>query len=321
MRLQQKSARGVEKCLMFKKLIPTFALFAATATAALAADAPRRKILFFTKSSGFEHSVISWKKGQPSLAEKTLADLGAKHNWDFTFSKDGSKFGKDYLNQFDAVFFYTTGDLCSKGTDGNPPMTPEGKQALFDYVRAGKGFVGTHSATDTFHTDNESKKGPERYLNHGDKADDYAKFIGAEFIIHGAQQTAKNTVIDPKFPGFENAGADFSLMEEWYSLKDFAPDIHVLTVIDAPAMKGDPYKRPAYPTTWARKEGAGRVWYTAMGHRDDMWANPLFQDILVGGIRWALGDTPGDATPNIKTAAPDAYTNPPYPEPKPAPAK
>ena len=92
--------------------------------------APKRKILFFTKSSAFEHSVISWKKGQPSWAEKTLSELGAKNNWEFTFSKDGSKFSPEYLAPFDAVFFYTTGDLTTKGTDGEPPMSAAGKQAL-----------------------------------------------------------------------------------------------------------------------------------------------------------------------------------------------
>lgn len=304
---------------MFKKLLFALALLSLTATMLCAQTTPaRHKILFFTKSSGFEHSVISWKKGQPSWAEKILSQLGEKNGWDFTFSKDGSKFSKDYLAQFDAVFFYTTGDLCSPGTDGEPPMTPAGKQALFDYVRSGKGFIGTHAASDTFHTNNESKKGPDRYVNHGDQADPYARFLGGEFIKHDAQQKATNTVIDPKFPGFEKVGHDFSLQEEWYSLKDFTPDIHILTVIDAPSMKGEDYKRPPYPTTWARKEGAGRVWYTAMGHREDVWTNPMFQDILVGGIKWALGDVPADVTPNIKTAAPDAYTNPPYPEPKPA---
>src|SRR6185295_16723128 len=106
-------------------------------------------ILFFTKSSGYEHAVISWKSGQPSYAEKILQTLGEKHGWEFTFSKDGSKFSKDYLGQFDAVFFYTSGNLCAPGTDKQPPMTPEGKQALFDYVRAGHGFIGTHSASDT----------------------------------------------------------------------------------------------------------------------------------------------------------------------------
>lgn len=289
-------------------------------TAVITVSAAPKKILFFTKSSGFEHSVISWKGGQPSFAEKILLELGQKNGWEFTFSKDGSKFSPEYFSQFDAVFFYTTGDLCSEGTDKQPPMTAAGKKALFDYVRAGKGFIGTHAATDTFHTANESKKGPDRYVNHGKDADSYACFIGGEFIIHGAQQVATNKVIDPKFPGFESVGDSFAFQEEWYSLKDFAPDDHVLTVMDAPHMKGSMYERPAYPNTWARKEGNGRVWYTAMGHREDVWANPTFQQILVGGIKWALGEVSADVTPNIQTAAPGAYTNPRYGEPKPAAA-
>ena len=283
---------------------------------ATALAAPK-KILFFSKSSGFEHSVISWKKGQPGFAGKILLQLGRQNDWEFTFSKDGSKFSKEYLAQFDAVFFYTTGDLCSEGTDKNPPMSPAGKQALFDYVRGGKGFIGTHSATDTFHTDNEDKKGPDRYVNHGAKADPYCRFIGGEFIIHGSQQVATNRVIDAKFPGLETVGDHFAFQEEWYSLKDFSPDDHVLTVIDAPHMKGSMYERPPYPSTWARQEGKGRVWYTALGHREDVWTNPVFQRMLVGGIQWALGEVSADVTPNIETAAPGAYTNPRYPEPKP----
>lgn len=283
-------------------------------------SAKKPRILFFSKSSGFEHSVISWKNGQPSHAEKVLLELGEKNGWDFEFSKDGSKFGKDYLSQFDAVFFYTTGNLLEAGTDKQPPMSAEGKEALFEYVRSGKGFIGTHSASDTFHTNNESQKGPDRYENHGEKADPYVRFLGGEFIKHGAQQEVKNTVENPKFPGFEKVGSDYSFHEEWYSLKDFTPDIHVLSVMDAPAMKGDEYKRPPFPSTWARKEGEGRVWYTAMGHREDIWTNPVFQDILIGGIRWALGEVKADVPPNIKEVAPGAYTNPQYVEPKPKPA-
>ena len=131
-------------------------LLLALAASALAADAPKRKILFFTKSSGFEHDVISYKKGMRSFAEKQLSELGKENNWEFVFSKDGSKFSPEYLAQFDTVMFYTTGDLCSEGGDKNPPMSMAGKQALFDYVKSGKGFVGTHSASDTFHTDNEA---------------------------------------------------------------------------------------------------------------------------------------------------------------------
>ena len=279
---------------------------------------PSHKLLFFTKSSGFEHSVISWKSGKPSFAEKIFLELGTKHPWEFEFSKDGSKFSKDYLAGFDAVIFYTTGDLTTAGTDAQPPMTPEGKQALFDYVKSGKGFIGLHSASDTFHTANEAKKGPDRFTNHGQDADAYIRFLGAEFIMHGAQQVATNKVIDKAFPGFADVGESFAFNEEWYSLKDFNPDIHVLTVIDAPAMKGGPYQRPAYPTTWARAEGKGRVFYTAMGHRDDIWTNPVFQNILTGAIRWTTRDVDAEIPPNLKTAAPEAMTNPPFAEPKPA---
>lgn len=278
--------------------------------------APSHRLLFFTKSSGFEHEVISWKKGQPSFAEKIFVDLGNKHSWEFVFSKDGSKFSPEYLADFDAVIFYTSGDLTSPGTDGQPAMTPAGKQALFDYIKGGKGFIGLHSASDSFHTANESQKGPDRYRNHGKDADPYVCMLGGEFIIHGAQQVATNKVINRAFPGFEETGDSFAFHEEWYSLKDFNPDIHALTVIDSPAMTGAPYQRPAYPTTWARQEGKGRVYYTAMGHRDDVWTNPTFQNILVGAIRWTTREVDAAVPPNLETAAPGAMTNPPFVEPK-----
>lgn len=274
---------------------------------------PKRKILFFSKSSGFEHSVISYKNGQPSHAEKVLQDLGSKNGWEFTFSKDGSIITPDGLKPFDAVFFYTTGDLTTPGTDKQPPMPAEGRQTLRDYVASGKGFVGTHSASDTFHTANESKKGPDRYANHGPDADPYVRLLGGEFIIHGKQQAAPMRNVDPKFPGMETVGDRFDLMEEWYSLKDFSDDLHVMLVQDTSAMEGSMYQRPSYPATWARPHGKGRVFYTSMGHREDVWTNPKFQEILVGGIRWALGDAKADITPNIKSVTPGALTNPTYP--------
>src|SRR5215213_7013484 len=108
---------------MLKKFAASLAVLLACTVTTFAAP---KKILFFTKSSGFEHSVISWKKGQPSWAEGVLNELGAKNGWSFAFSKDGSLFSKDYLGQFDAVFFYTTGNLLEPGTDGQPPMSAEG---------------------------------------------------------------------------------------------------------------------------------------------------------------------------------------------------
>lgn len=286
-----------------------------------AAPAPqKRKILFFTKSSGFEHSVISYKNGTPSYAEKVLLGLAPENNWEFTFSKDGSLFSPEYLAAFDALFFYTTGDLCSPGTDKQPPMTPDGKQAFLDAIKGGKGFIGTHSASDTFHTKNEAKKGPDRYRNFGSDADPYVRMLGGEFIKHGDQQKARMRCTDSHFPGFSGLGDGFDSKEEWYSLKDFSEDLHVLLVQETDAMKGIEYQRPAYPATWARKHGEGHVFYTSMGHREDVWTNPIFQSVLAGGIHCACGDLDADLTPNLGQVAPGWAQNPPFPPPAPAPA-
>src|SRR5206468_1360856 len=78
-----------------------FALPGGAWAAAPTGGRKHRKILFFSKSSGFEHSAISYKTGKPSAAEAVLLELGPKNNWEFTFSKDGSLFSKEYLAQFD----------------------------------------------------------------------------------------------------------------------------------------------------------------------------------------------------------------------------
>ena len=287
-----------------------------------AAETPRssRKILFFSKSSGLEHSVIRYKQGQPSLAEKVLLEIGATQNWQFTLSKDGSLFSPAYLAGFDAIMFYTTGDLTSPGTDGQPAMTPEGKAALLNYVANGGAFVGTHSASDTFHTNKESLKGPERYRNFGPDADTYVRMLGGEFIKHGKQQNATVTVADPEFPGIKDLGKSVELMEEWYSIKDFSPDLHVLLVQETSTMTGIEYQRPPFPSTWARMHGKGRVFYTSMGHREDIWTHERFQSLLVCGLSWAMGDAKAEAKPNLLQVTPGALQNPPYPEPTPKPA-
>src|SRR4029079_11292187 len=99
---------------------------------AASSAAPRAQVLFFTKSSGYEHAVIRWADDRPSFCERILKQLGVDHRIDFTFSKDGSLFSPQYLAGFDAVFFFTSGDLTAVGTDGQPAMTAAGKQALID---------------------------------------------------------------------------------------------------------------------------------------------------------------------------------------------
>ena len=276
-------------------------------TAMTSSHKKARKVLFFSKSSGYVHATIHRENGKLSFAENLLLEMGPKHGIEFTCSKDGSLFSPDYLAQFDAFMFYTTGDLTEAGTDKNPPMTPAGKQALLDAIKNGKGFVGTHTATDTFHT---PEKGPQdSYHNDGDRTDPYIKMLGGEFIMHSAQQKATMHVVDPKFPGMPPN--DYQMFEEWYSLKNLADDLHVLLVQETKGMDGKPYERPPYPATWGRKHGKGRVFYTSMGHREDVWTNPIFEQILFGGIAWAVGNVKARVRPNISEATPGYKQLPP----------
>lgn len=270
------------------------------------------RVLYFTKSSGYEHSAIKRIDGKPSISENVLSSLAGKNDFVFTFSKDGSLFTPDYLEKFDVIMFYTTGDLCSVGTDGNPAMTTAGKQALLDAVAGGKGFVGVHSASDTFHTgENGGGNNPirtQRYKNYGDEADPYIKMLGGEFIKHNAQQEAVATVVSPDFPGMEKLGPEIKVKEEWYSLKEFAANDHVLLRMETKTMEGPDYARPPYPLAWARSYGKGRVYFNAMGHRDDVWESAAYQSMLIGAIRWAAGVVDADISPNLEKVTPGHAT-------------
>jgi type 1 glutamine amidotransferase len=274
-----------------------------------------KQVLFFTKSSGWEHDVIKVQDGQPSLAHKVLEELGAANGFVVTHTKDGSVFSPEGIAKYDAFIFYTTGDLTTPGTDKNPPMSPEGKVALLDAIAKGKGFVATHSGADTFHSPGDP------FEASGETADPYVKMLGGEFIKHGQQQKAKVFCPDSRFPGFAACKHSFELLEEWYSLKNFAQDLHVLLWLGTWSIKntgGDSvYRRAPYPVTWARKHGKGRVFYTALGDRADVWANPLFQSMLAGGIKWASGLAAAAVTPNIATVTPGFAELPPNDPPPP----
>jgi type 1 glutamine amidotransferase len=264
----------------------------------------KRRILMFTKSGWFEHSVVKRNGDKLSLAERIVTDLAGKHNFEVNCTKDGRVFVNEDLAKYDAFLFETQGDPTKEGVDKQPPMPPEGKKALLDAIAGGKGFAGCHCASDTFHSPGDQTKSqtPDSY-------DPYIAMLGGEFIRHGAQQKAWMRVVDHSFPGAKEI-RDFELLEEWYSLKNFSPDLHVILVQDTHGMKGADYQRPNFPATWARMHHRGRVFYTSMGHREDVWQNPTFQELLLGGLAWATGNVEADVSPNIQQAAPQAAVMP-----------
>jgi type 1 glutamine amidotransferase len=274
-----------------------------------AADAPRRRVLMFTKSSGFEHSAAKRKDNQPSYNERVLTELGKQHGFDVTATKDGGIFDSD-LNQFDAFVFYTTGDLTQAGTDQQPPMSPDGKKRLIQAIADGRGFIASHCGSDTFHSAGDR-------FEEQTELDPYIAMLGGEFIKHGPQQKARMQVVDSKFPGLDQAGRSFEMHEEWYSLKNFADNLHVILVQDTQGMTGSDYERPPYPATWARMYEKGRVFYTSMGHREDVWDSATFQQVILGALGWVCRNVDADVTPNIKDVTPGAHVMPPRPAPQP----
>ena len=261
---------------------------------ASAEDAKTRKLLFFTKSSGFEHSVIHRKKPDDlSFAENLMMDWGKQWGFEVTATKDGSVFTPDGLAPFDIIMFYTTGHLDEPGTDKQPPMPRDGKQNLLKHIASGKGFLGLHCASDTFHSE-------------GDRVDPYIEMLGGEFVTHGSQQDAKIIAADHNFGPIKGL-EDFTEKEEWYQLKNFAPDMHVILIQDTQSMKEQSYRdlKP-YPETWARMHGKGRVFYSSMGHREEVWQSEIFQKVLRGGLDWAAGNATAELTPNFNEATPGA---------------
>jgi type 1 glutamine amidotransferase len=265
--------------------------------------ANKKSVLVFTKSSGFEHDVVKLKDGQPSIMDHAISQLGQKHGFEVKATKDGGIFDSPDFHKYAAA-----------GTDKNPPMSPAGKQKLLDAIRGGMGFVGIHAASDTFHTQPDPEDRSNRYIAHGEQSDPYLRMLGGEFITHGSTPRLQDTnliVNDPKFPGLEGVSSPVKFNDEWYSLKDFRTDLHVILTLDTKGMSGKPYERAPYPMTWARMEGKGRVFYTAIGDRPENWSNPFFLNLLGGGIRWAMGGARASLEQNLKHAAPGYGEIPP----------
>jgi type 1 glutamine amidotransferase len=276
----------------------------AFARAMAASRKANKKILFFTKSSGFPHSVVTRKGDEPAHAERILTEIGKEHGFEVVASKDGRQFNPDQIGQWDGFAFYTTGDLTTPGTDKTPPISPEGEKAFYEALKGGKGFIGMHCAADTFGHHGARNKGAE---------DPYIQMIGGEFYSHGAQQDVPLEVADAKFPGLADgfgASSSFKINDEWYALKNQPDDLHVILVQKTEDMKGPMYERPDYPATWARPYGKGRVFYTSMGHREDVWTNPKYQGLLLGALAWTTGLVDADITPNVEKVTPGYKTLP-----------
>lgn len=257
--------------------------------------------LFLSKSQGYQHSVITQKNGQPSHVDKILTKLLGSLKVKLLCTKDANLINANNLKKYKLVVFYTQGDLCQKGTlDNGAPMGPNGVADLIAWVKGGGGFMGFHCASDTFHT-------PA-----GQPVTPYLKMLGAEFRGHGAQFKATLRIVDPHHPTMVGIPQNFQIYDEIYTFKNYnRKQIHVLAMLDPGAERHNPrqrgrYNMPDYPIIWCSAVGKGRVYFDGLGHRKDVWTNPVFQKSVVNAAKWAMGQGPTDATPNFDKVVPAA---------------
>jgi type 1 glutamine amidotransferase len=170
------------------------------------------------------------------------------------------------LKPYSAVVFYTTGEL---------PISDEQKAALLDFIKSGKALVGIHSATDTFY-----------------KWAEYGELIGGYFDGHPWHQEVTIRVEDRKHPATKHLGESFKITDEIYQFKNYSRGrVQVLLSLDPTSVdltkKGVNRTDKDFANAWTRSYGKGRVFYTALGHREEVWKDERFQQHLVGGLRWA----------------------------------
>ncbi len=244
--------------------------------------APKKHLLVVGQSVGFTHDSISH-------GMLTLGQLGRDSGlFDVTVRTDVANITKKpqrgnakNLDYFDAVFFYTTGEL---------PLDDSQKADLLAFIRDdGKGFLGTHSATDTFY------KWPE-----------FGEMIGGYFDGHPWHQEVNVRVEDRGFPATRHFPPFFRITDEIYQFKNYSRDrVRVLMSLENGSIdvtkNGVKREDKDFAVAWARRYGKGRVFYCSLGHRNEVWDTPDIQKMWLEALRWAFGLVEGDATPRPRT--------------------
>jgi type 1 glutamine amidotransferase len=239
---------------------------------------PKKHLLVIGEEKGYRHEAVSH-------AMATMERLGTETGlWDTTLRTDTEALTKkklEYnaknLNDFDAVLFYTGGDL---------EMDAQQKADFISFVHDdGKGFIGVHSAAITF------VDWP-----------DYGDMIGGYYDEHPwLTFDAPIIVEDPSFPGMQQWPHSFILRDEIYQMRNYSRDkVRVLMRLDVSRldMKNKNVHRTDgdFAVTWAKMFGKGRVYYTTLGHVEENWDKPEFQQMITEAITWAMGLENADVT-------------------------
>ncbi len=216
------------------------------------------RILYVTHSAGFRHGSIE-------VSRRVLSQLPGLR---VTTTEDLSLLSADRLRDFDAVFFFTSGEL---------EIDERQKRDLIDFVRSGKGFGGVHSATDTLYGWSE-----------------YGEMIGGYFDGHPWTEPVTIDIEDPGDPGSAAVAPSFRILEEIYQFRAWdRSKVRVLMTLDTGsvdmAREGVNRTDSDFALAWRKPFGAGRVYYNALGHFDETWLDPRFQRMIQQALLWLAG--------------------------------
>lgn len=220
-----------------------------------------KKLLYVTHSAGYRHEVLPY-------SQQVLQEMGVQSGaFEATCTDDVATVDWDALDQYDAIAFCTTGEL---------PISDDAKANLIEFVRGGKAFIGIHNATDTLY-----------------QFAPYGEMIGGYFNGHPWHQEVGILVEDNTHPSTRDLPPSFRIHDEIYTHKNWSREkTRVLLRLDNSTV--DMEKAAGHrddhdiAMAWCHDFGAGRVFYTGLGHDRPAWDNPHFRTHLFGGIQWAL---------------------------------
>ena len=219
------------------------------------AAAPKSTVLVFYKTAGFRHASIP-------VGLQAIQKLGRENTFGVDTTNNAAAFTPATLKKYAAVVFLsTTQDVLN-----------ETQQTAFEqYIRSGKGFVGVHAATDTEY------EWPW-----------YNGLVGAYFTNHPAVQKAMVKVVDKTHPSTSFLPSSWERTDEWYNFKNIQSDLKVLATLDESSYTGGT-NGANHPIAWYHAYDGGRAFYTAGGHTNESYSEPLFLQHLLGGIKYAIG--------------------------------
>ncbi|MBK8188711.1 MAG: ThuA domain-containing protein [Cellvibrio sp.] len=219
------------------------------------------KVLVFSKTKGWRHDSIP-------EGINTFNKLAQQEGFSVVATEDSAIFNDKDLQQFNAiVFLNTTLDIL----DANQEL------AMERYIQAGGGFVGIHAAADT------EWEGDWFW---------YRNLVGAVFKNHPMQpsnvQQATVKAITSDSPLLNKISAEYSIADEWYNYRDIYTGLNVLQEVDEKTYQGGEHG-DHHSITWMHEYDGGRAFYTGMGHRAETFQNAEFQQLLVNGLKYAVG--------------------------------